>query len=49
MAPLIYSDSTTEGVFALVDSSSTSHLHAAKPARRKIVIVGLGMVAISFM
>lgn len=48
MAPLMHEDPSIEGVIADIDSHHESAVETVSP-RKKIVIVGLGMVAISFM
>lgn len=48
MAPLMHEDPSIEGVIADIDSHHESAVERVSP-RKKIVIVGLGMVAISFM
>lgn len=48
MAPLMHSDPLIEGVVPGVDSHHENAVETVS-SRKKIVIVGLGMVAISFM
>lgn len=48
MAPLMHEDSSVEGITADADSHHESAVETLSP-RKKVVIVGLGMVAISFM
>lgn len=48
MAPLMHEDPSIEGVIAGDDSHHESAVETVS-SRKKIVIVGLGMVAISFM
>lgn len=48
MAPLMHEDPSIEGVIAGIGSHHESAVQTVS-SRKKIVIVGLGMVAISFM
>lgn len=48
MAPLMHEDPSIEGVTADADNHHESAAETVS-SRKKIVIVGLGMVAISFM
>lgn len=49
MAPLMHEDPSIEGVIADIDSHHHESAVETVSPRKKIVIVGLGMVAISFM